>query len=150
MRASRVVEAALRTAQHGHLITGLTSASSSMVMLLDEIHAAVDATSPQGAAATTNLLQNKCLTVRSCCQLVSTLKTLSLPLDPRIDRLAVILRQVQIVSSVAVVGPNVHAWAIGEGGVVVGGWAMRELKLGGGGGLGCWATALTRPDLCRG
>jgi hypothetical protein len=85
MRASRVVEAALRTAQHS-LIRGRTSADVSMVMLLEEIRAAVDASSPEGAAATTNLLQNKRLAVRSCCQLVSTLKTLSLPLDVRIDR----------------------------------------------------------------
>ena len=121
MRASRVVEAALRTAQHGSFITGRTSADASMVMLLEEIRAAVDATSPEGAAAFTNLLQNQRQSDRSCCQLVSTLKAISLPLDLRIDRQFVILQQLQITSSVAVVGLNVHAWAIGEGGVGWGG-----------------------------
>jgi hypothetical protein len=120
MRASRVVEAALHTAQHGSFITGRTSADASMVMLLEEIRTAVDATSPEGAAAFTNLLQNQRLAVRSCCQLVA-LKAISLTLDLRIDRQFVILQQLQITSSVAVVGLNVHAWAIGEGGVGWGG-----------------------------
>lgn len=114
MRASRVVEAAIRASQHGSLITGLTSPSDSMVLLLEEIHHAVDVTSPDAVAAATNLLQNKRMTVRCCCQLVSTLKAISQPLNARVDRQAVMLQQVQIASLVAVAGPNVHSWAIGE------------------------------------
>jgi hypothetical protein len=35
----------------------------------------------------------------------------------RVNRRFVIVQQVQITSSVAVMGPKVHAWAIGGGGV---------------------------------
>mgnify|MGYP001806850046 CR=1 FL=1 len=34
----------------------------------------------------------------------------------RVNRRFVIVQHVQIISSVAVMGPNVHGWAIGEGG----------------------------------
>lgn len=73
LRASRVVEAAVRT-------TPKELNTDEIVYLLTSIRVASDTTSPEGAAASTNLLLNKRLTTRSCSQLLSTLKAISQPL----------------------------------------------------------------------
>jgi hypothetical protein len=107
LRASRVVEAAVRT-------TPKELSTDEIVYLLTSIRIASKTTSPEGAAASTNLLLNKRLTTRSCSQLVSTLKTVSQPLRPQIDQQRVISNQVQVAYSVAMAGLAVHSWAIGE------------------------------------
>jgi hypothetical protein len=77
MRASRVVEAALRTVPTG-------SSARSAVQQLTSIHRTHEITTPEGAARSTNLLQNKRLAVRSCSQQISTLKAICQPLPPQV------------------------------------------------------------------
>lgn len=125
MRTSRVAEAALRTIQQDQ--SGGLDVFGGMVALLSSIHEAAEATSPKGMAPTTNLLLNRRLTMRSCSQLVTTLKAISrpLPVDPQREGPAeVFIFKAQVASGVAMVGPTVHSWAVG---------ARQEARR-----LGCW------------
>jgi hypothetical protein len=111
LRTSRVLEAALRTAQQHSL---LATSTAEMQLTLGAYHAATEATSPEGSTPGAELMQNKRQATRSCSQLVSSLKALSQPLPPGIAQQEVIPYVIQVAASVAVVGPTVHSWAVGE------------------------------------
>jgi hypothetical protein len=119
MRTSRVVEAALRTAQHN-------STFSCMTWHLTSIYQVQEITSPEGVAHSANLLQNKRLAVRCCSQQISTLKAISQPLALHVvrpeDGLSLLSYQIQVAACVALAGPTIHGWATG-------------VRRGGGGGL---------------
>jgi len=79
MRTSRVAEAAMRAADLARL-----KHPDDLQHLLSSIYWAVETTSPEGAAASTDLLRNKRLAVRSCSQLVTALKVVNEPVAPQV------------------------------------------------------------------
>lgn len=112
MRSSRILEASLRA-------QGLPATSSptyTMQLLLQATHTALQATSPEGAFSSVELLQNRRLAVRACSQHISALKAACQPLPLQVDAAKVLLHQIQVVSVVANLGPIVYSWAIGEWG----------------------------------
>lgn len=88
--------------------------SSDMAHLLTNVFWAAETISPEGAAPSTYLLGNTRLTVRSCSQIISTLKLVSQPLGPGISLQEVVHQQLQLASYAAMAGPTVHSWAMGE------------------------------------
>jgi len=109
MRASRVVEAAVRSFNRS-----LINNSNDLAHLLTSVFWAAETISPEGAALSTDLLGNKRLTIRSCSQIISALKLVSQPLGPGISREKVVQLQLQLASYAAMAGPTVHSWAMGE------------------------------------
>ena len=115
LRTSRVLEAAMRTAQqHLPLNTDPSGHMQLVHLILGAYHAAAEATSPEGAFPGAELLQNKRLATRSCSQIVSSLKALGQPMPPGIDQQEVISYVIRTAASIAVMGPTVHSWGIGE------------------------------------
>lgn len=109
MRTSRVLEAALRAADQSRIIHPMELSDT---LTIYSIGAAV--TNPVLSSQSTDLMTNKRLALRSCSQLVTTLKAINQPLAPALSTHPTPMRlKMDVASFVSYVPCAVHAYATG-------------------------------------
>jgi hypothetical protein len=97
------------------LFQGRILLPQNLAMLLGGIMDAHDTTSIVGAAESADMLVNHRMGLRSCSQLVSTLKFASQPLAAAVNTHSVVGWRIQLACCAVPTGALLHTWATGEG-----------------------------------